>query len=176
MAKFGCLLMILSMLALCGIIVIPVLPPFEESAEIDGYLLPLLCQPDENIERDQYSGPGSRGGTSYSMDVYCIDKDGERRDETGRWGLIGGGAFVLPFLLGLVMLIGGLNRNARLTTSTLTVYPSGSQVNLGGSSFPSGEGLSLSERLKQLQDARDAGLVTVEEYERLRQEILNEGV
>lgn len=168
--------MFLSFFALCGIIVIPVLPPFEESAEIDGYLTPLLCQPEETILRDQYSGPSREGGTSYSMDVYCIDKDGDRRDETGRWALLGGGAFTIPFLIGLVLLIGGANRNTGNATPTLIA--NGTPVNFGtpasfGTQAPSA-GRSLSERLKQIDDARNQGLITAEEYDRLRKEILDE--
>jgi hypothetical protein len=64
------------------IFVVPVLPFWDENETIDGYLQPLLCQPGETIERDLYSGVGSRGGTSYSMNVYCIDEKRDRRDET----------------------------------------------------------------------------------------------
>lgn len=175
--------MLLSFFALCGIIVIPVLPPFEESTEIDGYLTPLLCQPEETIERDQYSERARGGGTSYSMDVYCIDKDGDRRNETGRWALLGGGGFTIPFLIGLFVLIAGTNRSAR--NSAPTLMTTGTPVNFGtpsnygtsasfGSSPAPSAGRTLSERLKQIDDARNQGLITADEYDRLRKEILDE--
>jgi len=39
-----------------------------------------------------------------------------------------------------------------------------------------GDELSLADKLKQLQEARDAGLLSADEYDRLRQQILDAGI
>lgn len=119
MARLGCLLIILSFAALCGIVVLPVLPFLNDTAVIDDMLAPLICQSGERIQRDQYSTT-NRGGVSFSMSVYCLDQDGRQRDVTDRWTLLGLGTFALPFLLGLVMFIGGV---ARRVKKTVTIPP-----------------------------------------------------
>ena len=174
MAKVGCLLIILSVVGMCAIIVIPVLPFLDDSETIDGMLQPLFCEPGEKIERDQYTTPGSRGGTAFTMAVYCVSQESSRRDVTDRWTLIGMGAFLVPFLIGLFAFIAGIGRNARrgavVPSSPIIV---GGQM-LSGSIPPnSSSGASLTQRLKELQEARDAGLISAEEYERLRQEVLD---
>ncbi|MFN8371879.1 MAG: SHOCT domain-containing protein [Anaerolineae bacterium] len=177
MARLGCLLMIVAMVALCGLVVIPVLPPFAENETIDNLLAPLICQPEETIERDQYS-TRDREGTSYSMNVYCVDKDGDRRDETGRWFLFSLGGFLAPFLIGLFMLIGGANRGMRQFSTGdggTTLSPTGVPINYVGTPSPKA-GQSLSERLKQLDEARNQGLISADEYDRMRKEILDKGV
>ncbi len=218
MAKFGCLLIIVAFVALFGIVVIPVLPPLAENAGIDNYLTALLCQDNEIITRDQYSTTDS-DGTSYSMDVYCTDRERQQRDVTGNWILIGVVSFVAPFLIGLFMFIGGVNRGAASSAANIAaVQLKGKTVQIPGgmsvSSFsasPSDQleikdgvvrfgGMeirpdaftgdriedfmnqwkadapgadTLTDKLRQLQDARDAGLINADEYTRLRQEILD---
>ncbi len=177
MAKLGCLLIILAVVGLIALVVVPVLPFLENSPQVDGFLQPLLCQPGETVQREQYSYRDSEG-TSYSMNVYCMG-DGVERDVTMNWTLIGVGAFLVPFLIGLFAFIYGVNRNARNRSVTLTtasigntgwVMPSsgGMSVGTGGS-----KNASLVQRLKELQDARDAGLISAIEYDRTRQQILD---
>jgi hypothetical protein len=171
LVRFGILFIALGVLGLCVLIVIPVLPPFETNAGIDNMLRPLICQEGEAIERQQYSEPSREGGTSFSMNVYCIDQEATRRDETGRWALIGAGVFIVPFLLGLFGVIAGSSQNARSDRSRSATI---SMQNMAGFT-PTGIGSSptLTERLKQIQQARDAGMITSEEYERLRKEALD---
>lgn len=182
MGRLGCLLILVGILGLIVLLVLPVLPPLEYSAELDDLLAPLLCQPDETIQRQQYSYSTDDGQT-FSMNVYCLDGDGRRRDVTDRWALISAGAFALPFMLGLILLISGLSRRAQPAQAAalpavddlLSTPPMvGGQPVRVSSSSPTSGGLSLADRLKQLQDARDAGLLSAQEYERLRQDILND--
>jgi hypothetical protein len=174
MAKLGCLLIILSVVGLCAIIVIPVLPFLDDSETIDGMLEPLFCEPGEKIERDQYTTSSNRGGTTFTMAVYCVSQESGRRDVTDRWTLIGMGAFLVPFLIGLFAFIAGVGRNARqraaVSSSPIIV---GGQMLSGSMPPSSSSGASLTQRLKEIQEARNAGLITAEEYERLRQEVLD---
>jgi hypothetical protein len=161
----------LAVLGLCVLVVIPVLPPFKTNAGIDNMLRPLICQEGETIEREQYTERARGGGTSFSMNVYCIDQEATRRDETGRWFLIGAGVFVVPFLIGLFGVIAGSNQGARSAARSRSTTI-GLQ-NMGGfTPTGAGSGPSLTERLKEIQQARDAGMITTEEYERLRKEAL----
>lgn len=173
MAKMGCLLVILSLVALGAIIVVPVLPFLNDTPQIDQYLQPLLCQTGETIRRDLYS-TRDRDGTSYSMNVYCLGDDRAERDVTLMWGLMGMGAFVVPFLIGLAALIIGLQRS-QSTSETVSMSSGTWSTPAGGfTAGPGGGGKpTLTQRLKELQDARDAGLISGMEYDRVRQQILD---
>lgn len=181
MAKVGCLLILISMLALCLITVLPVLPFLEDSEAMDNMLQPLLCKSGETIERRQYSTTDSEG-TSYSMDVFCQSATGVRREVTTRWFLFGIVGFLAPFLIGLFAVIFGVSRNVKNTAAqALEMAQMGGNAQYFGfdvpvstvSGMPS-QNATLSARLKQIEDARAAGLITSEEYDRLRQEILND--
>lgn len=182
----GFLLMGVGFAALCILTVLPVLPPFAQNETIDTIIGTVVCQPGETVLRDQYQTQDS-DGTGYSMDVYCINAREQREDVTGKWFLISIGAFLLPFLVGLFSFIFASNRaskNVAVPTTGFSVDPLSGRVNLGSSSSPisgfnqsavsfSAGKKSLSDRLKEIQDARDKGLITEEEYDRIRQEILD---
>ena len=207
----GILLMVVAFVALFGIIVIPVLPPTQDNATVNNYLTPLLCQPGEHLIREQYVTHDS-DGTGYSMTPYCVNSERQREDVTGRWVLIGGGGFIVPFLLGLLITIVSAARRQQnalfqsvpnsyggtdfavfssgnntktigfgdgaikvngfeikmdgLTQDKINALKSQMQANMGGG--------DLTTKLKQLQEAKDNGLISSDEYDRLRQKILDD--
>lgn len=152
---FGCLLIILAMVALIGIIVIPVIPDLDAptNASIDAYLGTLLCNKNETIVRDQYQTRDS-DGTSYSMNVFCQAAEGDPKDVTPKWVLYGIGGFLVPFLIGLLLFIVGMAARARRSISNLTggvINP----VGMSGVSFGGGLGtLSGSSRQPQVFASR----------------------
>lgn len=160
MGRFGCLLILAAVLGLIILVVLPVLPPLEDSPPLDDLLASLLCQPGETAQRQQYSYSTGQG-RNFSMKVYCLGDDG-RRDVTDRWTLISAGAFALPFTLGLILVIGRFSRRARTAQAgappvddLLRAPPLvGEQPVRISSSAPTSGGLSLADRLKQLQEAR----------------------
>jgi hypothetical protein len=176
MTKFGCLLIILGIVSLLAIVVVPVLPFLNDNPAIDNFLQPLLCQPGETVRREQYSYRDYEG-TSYSMNVYCLGDDEVERDVSTRWFIVGTVAFLVPFLIGLFAAIYGMNRNIRNSVSTLATPSIGNRdwgsgvmsVNPAGSSSRP----TLTQRLKELQEARDAGLISAIEFDRARQQILD---
>ncbi len=181
MGQLGCLLILAAILGLTVLIALPALPPLEDSPEMDALLAALLCQPGETVQREQYSYRVGWRGENFGVKVYCLGDDG-RRDVTDRWTLIGMGTLAIPCILGLVLIINRLKRRwsraqagAPPVDDLLRAPPlvGGQPVRIS-SSAPTSGGLSLTDRLKQLQEARDAGLLSAQEYERLRQEILNE--
>lgn len=172
MAKLGCLLIILAVAGLLVIVVVPVLPFLNDSPQVDSFMQPLLCQPGETVRREQYSYR-DYDGTAYSMNVYCIGDDRVERDVSARWFVIGMVAFLGPFLIGLLTFIFGVNRNAgkhvtTLTTATIGNTDWGSGVVSVNTAKP-----TLTQRLKELQEARDAGLISAIEFDRARQQILD---
>ena len=176
MVRFGCFMIVLAIAALMVIIVLPVIPPLGDNTTIDQFLQPLICQPGETIQRDLYS-QSTYDGTSFSMDVYCVDQEGAQRDETGRWTLVGAAGFVLPFLIGLFAVISGSNRNAAKQVAQMTASLNAAGVaptrQPWATSSEPPHPATLTQRLKELQDAHEAGLLTALEYERTRQKILD---
>jgi hypothetical protein len=118
------------------------------------------------------------------MGVDCVSENGESRDVTENWTFISAAIFAIPFLLGLFAFIGGVTRigaktlaaqaaAASTAAANTTPVASGSAQNLAGSQTFTPQGKSLTERLKEIQDARNSGMITSDEYERLRREILD---
>lgn len=227
-AGFGCLLIILAMVLLVAIIVVPVLPFTAQTDSIDALLSRALCQPGEQVVRDQYTTTDWEG-TGFSMNVFCRNAAGRETDVTGRWAIIGGAAFLIPFLIGLTLFIVGVrkrpvpseaysmagvpstpvrqyNPNSAPPSSaydlsdiapTMSIRPSQVQAAQQAQQAqtqeiapsqptlpiatsqptqvmrpPVADPNSLTAKLRQIEDARNSGLISAEEYERLRQEII----
>lgn len=126
----GILLIIVSFVSLFGVMVIPVLPPTQDDVNINNYLTTLLCQPGEKLVRDLYHRSDSRG-TSYSMTPYCVNSERQRQDVSGRWVLIGMGGFLLPFFVGLALLISVGTRAARIRRQAIHDNIQSFQTNMG---------------------------------------------
>lgn len=203
----GVLLIIAACLAMCGIIVIPVLPPLADNAAIDNALAAILCKPNERLERDLYQSTDN-DGTSYSMTPTCINSERQREDVTVKWVLIGAGAFVIPFLIGLFLTIWGASVAAKRRIANSLGNPAYTFVNTSGSAgsgmeykdgvfkvggmeikldnfnpdnikaqmgmSAGGGSTDLTDKLRQLQEAKDNGLISTSEYDRMRQKILDD--
>lgn len=208
----GVLLIVAGLVALFAIIVIPVLPPTQNNASIDNFLAALVCKPNEKLVREQYQRSDSRG-TSYSMTPYCVNSERQREDVTAKWALMGMGGFLVPFFIGLGLLIWGLTRAAKRRIETqmgsafgdtgftvmdargtiqkqISFQDGGLKINGIDIQLDSltpekiealkqqlrsvtGQG-DLASKLKQIQDAKDQGLISSDEYDRLRQHILDD--
>lgn len=171
LSRLGCglgvLLMGLAMVALFGLVVLPVVPATEGNTTIDRALGLVLCRSGETLARDLYSRPATGGGVQFSMTVDCIGLDGVTRNVTGLWTAVSMAAFVLPFLLGLTLAIfsfvAGVLRGGGATVVTVPTSTPGGMPGTGG---------SLAARLQELEEARKQGLITDAEYERMRREIV----
>jgi hypothetical protein len=178
------LLIVLAVVALLLIIVIPVLPFTKDNESIDTLMQPLMCQPGERVIREQYTTTDSEG-TGYSMNVYCMGRDEVRQDVTGRWVIMGIVAFVVPLLLGVLVINLGARRVAKASSSAFAntssySFPSVSSAamtaGVNGGEPPDDDDKSLTERLEELEQARSMALITEDEYQRLRKAVLDEGV
>jgi hypothetical protein len=175
MARLGCLLEIISMVALFVLVVLPVIPFFEDSDFFDNMLKPILC-PDGEIRREQYQTEDYEG-TGYSMNVYCEDSEGDETDVTGLWIGIGVAAFLVPFLIGLFMMITGFNKGVKGLMGGMPSVQGYSPMNSlasFGAPMQTGAGAkTMAQKLQELEDAKRQGLINELEYQKASEEILN---
>lgn len=186
MVRLGCLLILVGMAALMAIVVLPVLPFTEADTNIDDFLGSFICT-DGQLQRELYQTSYRPGSTSFSMEVFC-QRGEERTDVTTNWILLGIFGFTVPFIIGLFLVIGGTTRHATravasmanvtvtTTNGTTRVIHLGDLIDKAHTIQQNQSDLTLAERLKQLEDARAQGLISEEEYERLRKEILQDGI
>ena len=145
-----------------------------------------LCRPDETL--DEATGRSAyTPGIGYGREVsyYCVNSKGERREVTGQFvgGMLGQvfgsfGVFTLPMIGGSVMTVGIVlivmgaifsrrRGNAFASAGCTSSFPSTSAP------LPNSINTDLSARLQQVEEARRAGLISYDEYKRLRQDILD---
>jgi hypothetical protein len=162
-----------------------------------------LCQPGETLVAEQGASSYTPGqGSGRPTVYYCVDDAGNRRDVTGEFveGLFGQVTGLIPGFMsgigvtlitsalttvGAVLLVIGLiltfTRRTRsnvllgaqvvgITPQTLDSLRHNQHVT---TVIPGVSGSDLSARLRQLDEARKAGLITQDEYDRLRQQLLD---
>jgi hypothetical protein len=162
-----------------------------------------LCREGETLVEETGPSeriPG--GGFASSVLVFCVDADGTRREVTGDFvndtmggvfsmldGILPGigGTVLLSLLIpvGVVLIVVGALIGRRRNTHYVQVgtpaqYTSGTSLfepdPRRGSARGTAEtaGATVAERLKQLDDLRNRDLINADEYDRLRQKILDE--
>lgn len=181
----GRLLVILGILAIIGSAagLIWLLQPPQSNPPLADLLEDLHCRQYEQIEQRSQT---TISGTSRSTSVYyyCVDLERGERDVSGAVVSMIIIAFLVPFLLGLFMTIFGAARATRnhqrrlvnqmaaapmmVTTFTTSAGPIRPMGQPSGTALP-----DLAERLEQIEEARDKGLISTTEYNRLRQAILD---
>lgn len=176
----GILLMVVAFAALFLIILLPTMSP--ENPLGLSILETLVCDPGHKAEVRVVVTHDS-DGTGYTPQLTCIGREGERTDASAKHLIVGLGTFLVPFLIGLFMVIAGAQRAARNAQRPQTQWKEGSVPETGfGSGFAtaranrdtnSNASATLKAKLKELEDARASGLITREEFEKLRQEILD---
>ncbi len=195
----GITLVVLAFVFLVGFIIFPVIPQLADSPVFDSILGVVLCQPGETLVRDPYSQVFG-GEQTFTMNVYCQDAKKKQVDVTSKWTGIGVVGFVALFLPGMYITTGTLSTNRkrkrvpddsgnafRVTPEQVNEYRqktraqhgsangTGQAAANGRSAFDhSGGDDDFSHKLKQIQEAHDSGLISDEEYEHLRQNILDE--
>ena len=158
-----------------------------------------LCKPGEELVKNE--GPESYSpsmGYGRSVTYYCVNSDGVRREVTGDFvqGMFGQvlgsmGSLAIPivasslcafgFVLALVGFVFSRRRRFQTVTSQYvfaganpsSVYPvsTATSSNQPPPARPPVQG-DLAAKLRQIEDAHTSGLITDEEYQRMRQEIL----
>jgi hypothetical protein len=203
MARMGCLLGILligfAVAALFALVVIPVLPFGENNPTLMQIKGALVCEPGQQYIMEGHNFSDNRG-SGRRFNVYCVGQDGTKVDIIEKDFLVSLVLFVVPFLVGLFLTIGasaalarGVTRNAIQDVSGFQmtndggINVSGMQIRVARSGNPSipldpnallfGENqTTLAEKLQQLEQARTQGLISQDEYDKMRQRILDESV
>jgi hypothetical protein len=138
-----------------GIIFRPLMPDFIHSV-IDGVYDLTLCGPDERYEQDPFLRGAMRRNMVGEGDAYCVNERGEQRDISYSEFNLAIVLFVIPAALGAVLAARGLatvpGRPPRRTQGTVDS--------------------NLSTKLRELQDAYDQGLITKEEFDSTRKNLL----
>jgi hypothetical protein len=165
------LLVIIGFVAGIFIAFIPFVVP-EVALKLD----PIICPGNEIV--DIHTEPARDGGTSFSF--VCVNDAGRVSEPNFVIYLILFTAWIwvpfIPFVL--LMLSGGFPRG-RSTLVTLDVGNiagrpatfTSSNVSMGGMSGSANT--TLKEKLQQLEEARNAGLLTEDQFERARQSVLD---
>lgn len=133
---------------------------------------PLMCDHGFDLVRREYAYTDS-DGSGVSIEFYC-EGDGPTTDVTGNMVLL---QFALVGV-GVVFMIIWVGRGVQKVTGpvrTILARPNVSTsfrvIDLRGDAD---DDPTLRERLAELEEAHSAGLITQEEYEQKRQEILDE--
>ena len=156
---------ILWVAVIIGALVIPIMPEFIHNDTVNTLLGSILCDPAEKLERAEDVNP-ALGDMGIAMIPYCLNTTREtRRDVTDRWLVIGlgatGVAFLLSTLAELSFAFSLIRKKVKQSVQLIPTF-----VGQPGSSA------SLSDQLRQLEAAQKAGLITYDEYDRKRGEIL----
>ncbi len=105
----GCVLAlvlnVIAFAALFGLAVLPVI--FENNSTLMNLQETLYCKGNETFVQDFHTQSDLRG-TVRGGQIYCIDGSGNQRNVTGKAFLYAGAGFTVPFLIGLVLSMGGL--------------------------------------------------------------------
>lgn len=108
-------------------------------------------------------------GTGYSADYTCMGRDERPYNVTGKAIVLTIIGFTVPLLLGIFFFISAGSRlNRQIQPQVLQTYPSLGQIEAIGASP------DLPARLQQLKDAYDQNLMTTDEYNRKREELLRD--
>ena len=166
---FTLLLNLIGIGILVVVLVVPLAPQFKNDSRVDTIMAAVLCNPGEKLVRAQSANPLlSRFGVA--MTPTCINAQGQRRDVTTRWITIGLGGFAFTFIFGfvleIVLIINAVRRRIARSMRPREAYPSPLVITTAAAA-------PLKDQLRQLEDAKKAGLITFDEYDRLRSEILS---
>jgi len=150
--------------SLVGTLIIPIIPDYMQNETVNSVLGSLLCEPDEKLVRVEDVNP-MLGDMGISMIPYCVNTTHEtRRDVTDRWLVVGISVTVVAFILSTI---------AELSFSFSLIRR---RVQQGLQPPPTFFGqpsiANLSDQLRQLEEARKAGLMTYDDYDQKRGDIL----
>lgn len=192
MITLGILLIIISV----PILVITISATDDES-ELSQVFESMVCNAPERLVINRSTSLGDDGQT---INMYCEIEPGQRREVTATFVIITVVAFGIPFGLGMILTMWGAFRAQARARKNMSEYmvsmpdpktgastvvkvrgninnmsPEAQQLinsQLGGVAGNVGKS-SLTQRLQQLDDAYENDLISKEEYDRMRQAILD---
>lgn len=137
----------------------------EDIPIVQDVLSGMYCDIDEHIT---HASVMRTGGIENSDDLYfCDNGEGDEYEITGKILLTAGTVFIVPFLIGLMMIMYGAWATQRDFASTDSSMSGIQSIKFADNSK------SLSERLQQVENAYQDKLISKAEYDRMRQSILD---
>lgn len=138
----------------------------------------LHCGPGETVRQTVSTGGGSlmtinERGVFYA----CVNDAGTARDITDKVALTVGLSFAAPFTVGLLLFLSGIFgmvRGAALRAAAAVDVIGLHRMLYGTGGFTPVRGGGLTDRLEEIKEALDKGLISQEEYDRLRRRILDD--
>ena len=183
---------ILLIFAAVGFLLFSLIPAMTDDSQfVLDIFEPIYCGAGEQLSAERVVGRTSDGGVGMTAYYTCMRPNESTYDATGKMFLITGGVFTALLLLGIALLV-----FARRSADS-AVYAGGAPVRYvtvsvqdasGGAPASAPEDLfdlplnanppaaapDLQEKLRQLQEAYDHQLISRDEYDRKRTEILSE--
>jgi putative oligomerization/nucleic acid binding protein len=201
MRRIGCLLgtflVVFAFVALAALVIIPVLPFGENNPALMAVKGALLCSPGQKYVMEGRNFSDNRG-SGRTFQVYCVSEDGTKVNVMDKDFVVSIVIYLVPFLTGLFLIIGSSASAARRKnpivlpgapgvkmTDDGIVSVGGMQIRVQPGAPMSGasdffhamqQPVDLAGKLEQLEQARSKGLITQDEYDRMRKHILDESM
>lgn len=171
---FGCGFFLFGLFGLCLLVSLPSM--ITDSPLINGAMGQIFCGDADAYINDSYRYSYRPGTITWSLNAKCQTSDNRIEDISDKQTGIGLAVFIISTLIGV---IGFLN----LPTPTPAI-PKGTKLTLNGvpidqldtlTSTPQGKAddQSLKDRLRQLEESYEAGLINKEEYDDTRKRLLD---
>ena len=146
-------------------LIVPIMPEFMDDSTVNSVLGSILCDPNEKLQRVEEVNP-TLSDMGIAMIPYCLNTTREtRRDVTERWLVIGlvatGVTFILSTFAELSFAFSVIRPKVRPSVQFAPIF-----------SRQANPSTDLSDQLRQLEAAQKAGLITYDEYDQKRGEIL----
>ena len=153
-----------------AILVVPTMPEFARDRNVNSILSAVLCAPGETFEqRNEPNDNPLIEALGIPITPYCVNTRLETRTNiTEKWLTIGVGGGALSFVLSTISELALVFYSIRNRTSKVIRNTRPSGVN-----FPNNP-MTLNEQLQQIENARQAGTITYDEYDQMRSKILRE--
>lgn len=145
--------------------------PGTDTPPVKNFLQSLLCETGETLLTESHTGVDSDGDMVTSTNYFCqpFGGDGPKRDVTGKSVIMAIVAFLVPFGISMLLFFsGGASLKKRQMAGVMSMM--GQLESLSANA--AGTGGSATDRLKALKQAYEQGLITEDEYERKRQDVL----
>ena len=198
---FGIALMIIAFVILTIFIIAPSIVSLDDAPLLRGMMQMAVCRSDEVLTAG-YSTYRTPGTSTTSINYHCVDGQQNARDVNQQIVQIGAFGYLVPFLIGLFTFLlnrssgkkqgnlrpGSVASDIAALNSSIkeqeAIHKARMKSRSGGSSSnPTGpvhsqahghsDHLPLAQRLEELKEAFNAGLMTEGEYEARRKELLN---
>lgn len=157
-------------LVFLGILVAPLMPDLARDENVNAILSAVLCSSGERFEaREEMNDYSLIEEFGVPMTPYCVSSRLETRTNiTEKWLVIGVGGAVVTFVLSMLSELLLVIYSIRNKTSKLIANSNPVGVNLFSNR------MTLNDRLQQLENARQAGTITYDEYDQMRTKIMRE--